>query len=368
MGKVIDDTIVEVTNKIVEALKGTDYVFEGKWSTEAWDSEGGQNELTDEDPVTKQITLYPIITKKTEEQVTIYSNIDDSKAVVELSRKDGKVTFPEEEALPEGIVKEGSKGIIDTEPVTTEFVGYSLVFIVNSQDGTEVSRVSDALYAPGDTIEADEITAYTGKEDEKHQIARIYAVWTQVQTIPGSRIYIGDAYDHGMLTTAAINTKILETAGLQEVNPDQTPGKSSYGRYFECIKDGNTNYPLTGDCGTEIWDNDLYAQYFSNEKLPDGWDIVASVLYNLKEKYYKSELSVQPYLTFTYKDGASNRINGTPLMYSHDAGARKMLDEDRNGNWSWQLTSEEKEELAKYASYGSYDEYLANVHESVERN
>ena len=55
-------------------------------------------------------------------------------------------------------------------------------------------------------------------------------------------------------------------------------------------------------------------------------------------------------------------------MYSHDAGARKMLDEDRNGNWSWQLTSEEKEELAKYASYGSYDEYLANVHESVERN
>ena len=310
MGKVIDDTIVEVTNKIVEALKGTDYVFEGKWSTEAWDSEGGQNELTDEDPVTKQITLYPIITKKTEEQVTIYSNIDDSKAVVELSRKDGKVTFPEEEALPEGIVKEGSKGIIDTEPVTTEFVGYSLVFIVNSQDGTEVSRVSDALYAPGDTIEADEITAYTGKEDEKHQIARIYAVWTQIQTISDATIYNGNAHKTGYFTVAAINTEILANAGLQKINATGSAASCSYGRYFEYIKDSQAEYKLTSDCGKEIWDNDLYAEYFSTDALPKGWNIFGSILSNLNEKFYDSRLSTQPYIVFTYHDKETKRING----------------------------------------------------------
>lgn len=362
MGDVIDLTIVEVTNKIVEALKGTDYVFEGEWSKDGWTGKKY------EDPVTEPITLYPIITIKKEEQVTIYSNIDEnSGTVVELERENGKVTFPEVEKLGD-IVKEGPKGIND-ESVETKFVGYSLVFIVNNTDGTEISRVSDALYAPGDTIDAEEITAYNDNPDKEddpdkeggEQIARIYAVWTQIQTIPGARIYLGDEYKHGMLTVAAINTKILKTAGLQEVDSDQTAGKSSYGRYFEYIKDGQTNYPLTGDCGTEIWDNKLYAQYFSNEELPNGWDIIASVLYNLKAIHYKSKLAAQPYLTFDYKDGENTRVNGDSLIYSYDSGARNMLDADKDGTWLWKLSTEEKEELAKYASYNSYNEYLEDT-------
>ena len=308
MGNVIDATIMEVTSKIMEALKGTDYVFEGEWSTEAWDSEGGQTVLTD--PVTEQITVYPVITKKTEEQVTIYSNIDDSNAVVELSRKDGKVTFPDAEALPGDIVKEGSSGIIDTAPVTTEFVGYSLVFIVNSQDGTEVSRVSDALYAPGDTIDADEITAYTGVEDEKHHIARIYAVWTQIQTISDATIYNGNAHKTGYFTVAAINTEILANAGLQKINATGSAASCSYGRYFEYIKDSQAEYKLTSDCGKEIWDNDLYAEYFSTDALPKGWNIFGSILSNLNEKFYDSRLSTQPYIVFTYHDKETKRING----------------------------------------------------------
>lgn len=334
MGNVIDATIME-------ALKGTDYVFEGEWSTEAWDSEGGQTVLTD--PVTEQITVYPVITKKTEEQVTIYSNIDDSNAVVELSRKDGKVTFPDAEALPEGIVKEGSSGIIDTAPVTTEFVGYSLVFIVNSQDGTEVSRVSDALYAPGDTIDADEITAYTGVEDEKHQIARIYAVWAQVQTIPEGSMYFGGgtpSFDNGLFSAVAVNTDILTRAGLQ------TGDECSYDRSIKYTLGKNT--PIVTTAPKNVWDNELYKSYFDNSFESDSWDIYTSVLYNLSKSLYSKEINISPSLKFTYENEETKLIEGETVKYSHQNVALELLERLEAGEEGYTWENYE-DELAEYA-------------------
>ncbi|CVI70360.1 hypothetical protein NDGK_01847 [Clostridiales bacterium CHKCI001] len=340
MGEVIDSTIVEVTTKILKALKDTDYVFEGKWSTEAWDSEGTQTVFTG--PVTEQITLYPVITEKTEEQVKIYSNIDDSNAVVELSRKDGKVTFPDAETLPEGIVKEGSNGI-NGEAVETEFVGYSLVTITQDESGKEISRVSDALYAPGDEIDADEITAYTGVEDEKHQIARIYAVWAQVQTIPEGSMYFGGgtpSFDNGLFSAVAVNTDILTRAGLQ------TGDQCSYDRSMKYTLGKNT--PIVTTAPRNVWDNDLYKSYFDNSFESDTWDIYTSVLYNLSKSLYNKEINISPSLEFTYEDGATKLIEGDTVKYSHQNVALELLDRLEAGKEGY-IWENYEAELAEYA-------------------
>lgn len=336
MGEVIDLKIVEATNEIVAALKGTDYVFEGKWSKDSWTGE----ECTD--PITEQTTLYPIITKRTEEQVTIYSNIDDSNAVVDMSRKDGKVTFPEEETLPEGIVKEGASGI-NGEPVNAEFVGYSLVFIVNNEDGTETKRVSDALYAPGDTIDADEITAYNGEEDERHQIARVYAVWAQVQTIPEGSMYFGGgtpSFANGLFSAVAVNTKILTRAGLQ------TGNECSYDRSMTYTLGKNT--PIVTTAPRNVWDNDLYKSYFDNSFESDTWDIYTSVLYNLSKSLYNKKINISPALKFTYADKETKSITGETVAYSHQDVALELLERLEAGKEGYTWENYETE-LAKYA-------------------
>lgn len=336
MGEVIDLKIVEATNEIVAALKGTDYVFEGKWSKDSWTGE----ECTD--PITEQTTLYPIITKRTEEQVTIYSNIDDSNAVVDMSRKDGKVTFPEEETLPEGIVKEGTSGI-NGEPVNAEFVGYSLVFIVNNEDGTETKRVSDALYAPGDTIDADEITAYNGEEDERHQIARVYAVWAQVQTIPEGSMYFGGgtpSFANGLFSAVAVNTKILTRAGLQ------TGNECSYDRSMTYTLGKNT--PIVTTAPRNVWDNDLYKSYFDNSFESDTWDIYTSVLYNLSKSLYNKKINISPALEFTYADKETKSITGETVAYSHQDVALELLERLEAGKEGYTWENYETE-LAKYA-------------------
>ena len=286
------------------------------------------------------------------EPVTVYSNINDNSAVIPMIAEDDSLTFPNVEILSEDMLENLPQGI-SNESVEAQFVGYSLVAI-NGETHT-----SCGLYAAGDAIDKATLQDYLGSTTGTTY--RIYAVWAQIQTIPGERIYLDDEYNHGLLTVAAVNTKILKNAGLQEVEANQTAGKASYGRFFEYIKDGKKDYPIIGDCGVEIWDNDLYGKYFNKEALPQNWNIVASILSNLKAKYYKDELSVQPYLNFTYTDSSEKRIDGNALMYSHDAGARIMLDENKAGTWLWELNVEEKEELAKYAGYSSYDEYLKDT-------
>ena len=342
MGKVIDSTIMEVTTKTVEALKGTDYVFEGKWSKDSWTGE----EYTD--PITEPTTLYPIITTRTAEQVTIYSNIDDSNAIVTMSRKDGKVTLPE--TLPETITSTGPKGV-SGETVNAEFVGYSLVFIVKNEDGTEISRVSDALYAPGDTIDADEITVYTGEEDERHQIARVYAVWAQIQTIPEGSMYFGGgtpSFDNGLFSAVAVNTKILIKAGLQ------TGNECSYDRSMTYTLGKNT--PIVTTAPRNIWDNDLYKSYFDNSFESDTWDIYTSVLYNLSKSLYSKKINISPALEFTYKNQETKSITGETVAYSHTEIASKLLKslEEGEKGYTWE---NHKDELAQYAGYTSYEDY-----------
>lgn len=346
MGEVIDLKIVEATNEIVAALKGTDYVFEGKWSQVGWTGE----ECID--PITEQTTLYPIITKRTEEQVTIYSNIDDTYDNVKLDRENGKVTLPE--TLPETITSEGPNGV-NGEAVEAKFIGYSLVFIVNNEDGTEAKRVSDALYAPGDTIDADEITVYNGEEDERHQIARVYAVWAQVQNIPDARMYFGGgtpAFSDGLLTAVAVNTEILSTAGLQ--NGDTC----SYGRSVEYTL--GKNKIISTITEPDLWDNELYNKYFDSNFTSDSWDIYGSLVYNLNKKFYGEKIKISPYLTFTYKKLGSDSESKDESFFAQDSTAysynevASMLldwleeDEEKYQDYEW-AKAEYRTRLSEFA-------------------
>lgn len=249
------------------------------------------------------------------EPVTVYSNINDNSAVIPMIAEDDSLTFPNVEILSEDMLENLPQGI-SNESVEAQFVGYSLVAI-NGETHT-----SCGLYAAGDAIDKATLQDYLGSTTGTTY--RIYAVWAQIQMIEDAKIYDGSAYKTGLFTVAATNTDILANAGLQEVNEDGTVSSCKYERYFEYIKDSNASLPITGDCGTEVWDNDLYAQYFSTAALPDGWNILGSILSGLNPKFYDSQLSIQPYLVFKYYDGETERIDGTAYISTYNTALKNQ--------------------------------------------
>ena len=276
------------------------------------------------------------------EPVTVYSNINNNSFIIPMITENDSLTFPDAEILPEDMLDNLPKGI-NNKVIEAQFVGYSLVFIVNSQDGTEVSRVSDALYAPGDTIDADEITAYTGVEDEKHQIARIYAVWAQVQTIPEGSMYFGGgtpSFDNGLFSAVAVNTDILTRAGLQ------TGDECSYDRSIKYTLGKNT--PIVTTAPKNVWDNELYKSYFDNSFESDSWDIYTSVLYNLSKSLYSKEINISPSLKFTYENEETKLIEGETVKYSHQNVALELLERLEAGEEGYTWENYE-DELAEYA-------------------
>lgn len=339
MGDVIDSTIVEVTNKIIEALKGTDYVFKNKWSKDSWNIENGQSVF--EDPVTEPVTVYPIITVSTEEPVMIYSNIDDSNAKIMMPRKDAKLTFPEPEQLPENITKEGPTGV-KGNLVKTQFVGYSLVFIVNDEEGNEIKRVSDALYAPGDQIAVEDIIGYADAKNNESQIARIYAVWAQVEMIPDASVYITDTQS-GLFTATAVNTEILSRAGLQNGST------CFYDRYTQFSKGSKS---IESKPSKTAWNNGLYRSYFDNSFKENPWFVYGSLLYNIKD--YTAEYGVSSYIKFSYTtegsctiyDADSPKYTYTLQGISYDLLKKLETDPNTYGNYTW---AQRKTLLEEYA-------------------
>lgn len=341
MGDVIDSTIVEVTNKIVEALKGTDYVFKNEWSKDSWNIENGQSVF--KDPVTEPVTVYPIITVSIEEPVMIYSNIDDSNAEIMIPRKNAKLTFPEPEQLPENITKEGPRGV-DGASVETQFVGYSLVFIINDEEGNEIKRVSDALYAPGDQIAVEDIIGYANTKNNESQIARIYAVWAQIQNISNASIYQNeDKSQIGLFTAAAVNTTILANAGLQ------SNGECNYERHILYSKDGKYIIATTNKTS---WNNTLYQQYFDKNFVSDeNWNIYVSFLYNISSPV--DQYGVCPYLSFTYKNSTVGNFrdeNNQTVEHTLKGVAQELLslEEAEQEEYSW---STYKKIIEGYANY-----------------
>ena len=362
--------------KVLESLRGTPYVFEGitdennqiwSWSeTKCVDDSGKLQEQTPyKENVDSTIVVYPIISEEEDTlSAKIFSNLEDGEEVaIDLVRENGKITLPEDpNDLPEGLVVNCAKGINDAE-VEAQFVGYSLVSITTTNDNIEISRTSDALYAPGDTIYVDQIESYattaTKVTDKGNKVtARIYAVWAQVQNISGARMYFGGgtpSFSDGLISAVAVNTEILSRAGLQN---GQT---CSYKRSVEYHLGKNKITAVVGQ--SDIWDNDLYKMYFdksfNTNFSQNSWNIYTSVTTNLKEKFYSQKISISPYLTFVYtKTDFNSKIDGnvyveenTVTQYSYNEVASELLrlsEDPENQCYEW-AKEEHKEQLKKFA-------------------
>ncbi len=362
--------------KVLESLRGTPYVFEGitdennqiwSWSeTKCVDDSGKlQDQTPYKENVDSTIVVYPIISEEEDTlSAKIFSNLEDGEEVaIDLVRENGKITLPEDpNDLPEGLVVNCAKGINDAK-VEAQFVGYSLVSITTTNNNIEISRTSDALYAPGDTIYVDQIESYattaTKVTDKGNKVtARIYAVWAQVQNISGARMYFGGgspSFSDGLISAVAVNTEILSRAGLQN---GQT---CSYKRSVEYHLGKNKITAVVGQ--SDIWDNDLYKMYFDKSFntifSQNSWNIYTSVTTNLKEKFYSQKISISPYLTFVYtKTDFNSKIDGnvyveenTVTQYSYNEVASELLrlsEDPENQCYEW-AKEEHKEQLKKFA-------------------
>ena len=272
---------VAPTIAAVSALEKVGYIF-GGWTGE----EDGKTEYDLE--INKPITLYPLTSQA---KLTVHSNIDNTATTITVNQESGTIKFPGEpselssskEKLPEGI-SETSKG---NSKVEISFIGYSLVEITTDENNQETGRTSKALYKVGDTISAKDLSAYNSTGNY-----RIYAVWSQIQNIQEASIYLNEENSHdGLCTAAAVNTKILRNAGLQD-------SESKYERHILYSK--NSKYTdVKTENGTD-WNNTLYQQYFDKDYdiEDENWDVYVSLLYNIKDNTQK--YGVCPYLKFFY--------------------------------------------------------------------
>lgn len=190
----------------------------------------------------------------------------------------------------------------------------------------EISRTSKALYKAGDTISAKDLSAYNGTGNY-----RIYAVWSQIQNIPNGSIYKDEENDReGLITAAAVNTKILANAGLKN-------NESKYERRILYSK-GSKYMDIATD--ETAWNNTLYKDYFDNSYNTDdaNWDIYVSFLYNIASP--TDEYGVCPYLKFSYSsDKVGNFRDKTNPTYEHSLRtvAEKLLslEDTVQKSYSW---------------------------------
>ena len=268
---------VAPTIAAMSALEKAGYMFGG------WALKDGTTEYISE--ITEPITLYPLTNQA---KLSVYSNIDDTTTTLTVNQKDGMITFPTE---PAELAESKSKlptGVTPQSEVVSSFIGYSLVEITRDENKEEINRTSKALYKAGDTISAKDLSAYNGTGNY-----RIYAVWSQIQNIPNGSIYKDEENDReGLITAAAVNTKILANAGLKN-------NESKYERRILYSK-GSKYMDIATD--ETAWNNTLYKDYFDNSYNTDdaNWDIYVSFLYNIASP--TDEYGVCPYLKFSYSN------------------------------------------------------------------
>lgn len=309
---------VAPTIAAMSALEKAGYIFGG------WAKEGESTEYTSE--ITEPITLYPLTNQA---KISMYSNIDDVVDTIIVSQEDGKIKFPGESELslnkgklPDGISMT-SKG--DTN-IETSFIGYSLVEITTDKQGNEVSRTSKALYKAGDSIPAKELSAYNSTGNY-----RIYAVWSQIQNISEASIYLDESNSHeGLCTAAAVNTKILRNAGLQD-------SEAKYERHILYSK-GTKYTDIKTTNGTD-WNNTLYQEYFDKDYdvvADENWDVYVSLLYNIQDN--TQEYGVCPYLKFFYtSEKQGNFRDKTDPTWKHNLKdvAKNLLGKTDKEEYSW---------------------------------
>ena len=319
-GETITDTYdKEASIQVAEVLEDTGWVFTGDWTA----TEGSEEVY--KDATNENKTLYPIL--KHGKYIPVYFNMSDTVYSIGMVNDEvnGGFIFPKETVLLT-TTNASTRGAtsIDGRVVSAQFVGYSLVTIDSNGN-----RTSEKLYKAGETLSQTNLDSY---DDDTH---RIYAVWTQIQNISGASIYQNkDGSQDGLFTAAAVNTKILANAGLQNSEG------ASYDRHILYSKDSKY---LIVNTDKVTWNNTLYKQYFDKDFVPDeNWSIYTSYLYNISSPL--DQYGVCPYLSFNYKnDNGANGVgnfrdeDNQTVEYTLEGVAKELLslNEEVQKSYSW---------------------------------
>ncbi|HIR90063.1 MAG TPA: hypothetical protein IAC96_14055 [Candidatus Fimimorpha faecalis] len=319
-GETISDTYdKEASLEVAEVLEDTGWVFTGDWTA----TEGSEEVY--KDATNENKTLYPIL--KHGKYIPVYFNMSDTVYSIGMVNDEvnGGFIFPKETVLLT-TTNASTRGAtsIDGRVVSAQFVGYSLVTIDSNGN-----RTSEKLYKAGETLSQTNLDSY---DDDTH---RIYAVWTQIQNISGASIYQNkDGSQDGLFTAAAVNTKILANAGLQNSEG------ASYDRHILYSKDSKY---LIVNTDKVTWNNTLYKQYFDKDFVPDeNWSIYTSYLYNISSPL--DQYGVCPYLSFNYKnDNGANGVgnfrdeDNQTVEYTLEGVAKELLslNEEVQKSYSW---------------------------------
>lgn len=319
---------------VVTALEETDYVFEGNWRLE-----GKTEEYDYTLEITKPIILEPIL--KEGMKISIYSNLDDKEYTAKVAKDNPKLPIEAGLNIPTNVAEKGVNG----EDVTPQFVGYSLVDI-----GENGKRTSAGLYAAGQEITSEKLSQYNGTGTDSKK--RIYAVWAQIETLPEARIYLGNEHNKGLFSMTAVNTNILVTAGLQEMNGTEV-GECNYDRYSIFTNGTDLETAMTLNNGRTIWDNDEYNEYFTKNPLPENWNVYGAIMYNVPESFYTKTLGFNSSLEFAYaEDGGTCTISATKEVIRtckiQDV-ALNMLEKNGTSDCPWNFDEEQISLLKHYA-------------------
>lgn len=280
-----------------------EHIFTG-WTTEDNSFYTGGSEYT----LTKSIT-FTAQWSDSATSYTVWSNISDKNTTVNISSSGDCSYFPAESQL---------SAIAPATDSKTTFIGYALVTINGD------SRTCDGLYAAGDTVPTATLSEYN---TDTSSTKRIYAVWAQVETLPGGQMRLDSK--SGMRVMGIVNTTILERVGLNTPDTDYerhmmfaadsvlsgiAVGSNDYSYFMNAYHLGEGNYSDI-KAKTKAWyGNDHHTKTSSDNN-------TFSIIAQMDNNYYAQNWAYRAYLTFTYEDEATKRAYGT---FSNSSNMRSV--------------------------------------------
>lgn len=235
---------------------------------------------------------------------TVYSNWKENETV--------SVSLDSDGSLPD----EDDNVLTTLEPESTEegitFIGYALVDI-----GENDTITNAGLYADDDSIDRAALETYggTGFDSNTH---RIYAVWAQIDTAKGASLRLtweNGADTSGMRVMGYVNTEILERVGLNIPDEDYKRGMD-----FSNKTDFDATSPFI-IADSEKWHGNRYRTMFEGG-FTSAYGVNAfSIIAQLEQSDYNTDLSFRAWLKFTYKNGETKTAYGT---FNADANKRAI--------------------------------------------
>lgn len=217
--------------------------------------------------------------------VNIYSNLNGESEAIDssnLSGTDPKYILPEATKLSDALST-------STETAGNKtFIGYALVSSANTG-----APVLDGLYKAGEALTKAKALEYN--TDEK----KIYAVWTQIDTVSGTTTVEIDGVKNLRVLTY-MNESALSNVGMT-ADKDYTRGVMF--NTFDAVSDSFDNKDASGIQSIEAEANagTWYGKNYYSGATAEGWNVY-STRAEVDENNYDTTWAFRSYLTFKYAD------------------------------------------------------------------